>query len=246
MKQSKEIALTSNGQPERRFVTALPTIEDLYAMNVPESDDVNTLNVLLDKPPLAAWVKQHPYIKKDIQTEQGTVKVGIDYLPIGRVEWLLKRVFKRYRIEVLREGTMFNGVYCTVRIHYWHPILGAWEYHDGVGAQQLQTKQGSSPADMANINQGAISMALGIAKTLAIKDACDHFGRLFGSDLNRNETATLPDVPRLSREEARLVDLINLCTSTDQLEGLRGQVDLHENVQPYFQSKLEELNGKAI
>ena len=31
-------------------------------------------------------------------------------------------------------------------------------------------------------------MALPIAKTIAIKDACDHFGKMFGSDLNRKDT----------------------------------------------------------
>jgi hypothetical protein len=53
---------------------------------------------------------------------------------------------------------------------------------------QLQTKSGSSPADLQNINNGALSMAFPIAKTLAVKDACDHFGKLFGSDLNRKDT----------------------------------------------------------
>jgi hypothetical protein len=31
-------------------------------------------------------------------------------------------------------------------------------------------------------------MALPMAKSYAIKDACDHFGKLFGRDLNRKET----------------------------------------------------------
>ena len=30
-------------------------------------------------------------------------------------------------------------------------------------------------------------MAFPIAKTAAIKDACDHFGKMFGSDLNRKD-----------------------------------------------------------
>ena len=42
---------------------------------------------------------------------------------------------------------------------------------------------------MQNINNGALSMSFPIAKSLAIKDACDHFGRLFGSDLNRKDLA---------------------------------------------------------
>jgi hypothetical protein len=59
---------------------------------------------------------------------------------------------------------------------------------DGIGAAQLQTKQGTSPADLQNINNGALSMAFPIAKTIAVKDAADHIGKLFGADLNRKET----------------------------------------------------------
>jgi len=150
-------------------------------------------------------------------------------------------VFKHYQIEVLREGTMFNGVNVTVRVHYWHPILNQMCFHDGVGAQQMQTKKDTSPADLANINNGAISMAIGIAKSLAIKDACDHFGRLFGSDLNRAETVSLPDVPRLTKEEARLVNLVQLCTNHEQLEALKPQVDLYPNVEPYYTEKYDGI-----
>jgi hypothetical protein len=59
---------------------------------------------------------------------------------------------------------------------------------DGIGAAQLQTKKDTSPADLQNINNGALSMAFPIAKTLAVKDAADHIGKLFGSDLNRKDT----------------------------------------------------------
>jgi hypothetical protein len=51
----------------------------------------------------------------------------------------------------------------------------------------LQTAKGTSPADLNNINNGALSMAFPMAKTIAIKDACDSFGRIFGSDLNRKD-----------------------------------------------------------
>jgi hypothetical protein len=89
---------------------------------------------------------------------------------------------------VLREGTSFNGVYVVVRVHYFNPISEDWDYHDGIGACQLQTAKGTSCTDMININNGALQMAFPIAKTVAIKDACDHFGKLFGSDINRKET----------------------------------------------------------
>jgi hypothetical protein len=56
--------------------------------------------------------------------------------------------------------------------------------------KELQTKAdtGSLKADFSNINKSAVEMALPIAKTNAIKDACDHIGKLFGRDLNRKDS----------------------------------------------------------
>ena len=152
----------------------LPKLADLYN-DVDMVAKQDQLNFLLGQNPKAEWIKVHPYIK------------GWKYIPIDKVEWLLRRIFKSYKIEITGRGTAFNGVWVTVRVHYLNPITGEWSYHDGIGAQQLQTKKGTSPAEMQNINSGAVSMAFPIAKTIAIKDACDHFGRLFGSDLNRKD-----------------------------------------------------------
>jgi hypothetical protein len=152
----------------------LPKIKDLYSdLQVAQKNDAFV--ALMNQPPKTEWVKTHPFIR------------GYKYLPIERIEFLLKTIFKSYRIEVLREGTSFNGVFVVVRVHYLHPLTNTWEFHDGIGASQLQTAKGTSPADLANINNGALSMAFPMAKTIAIKDACDSFGRIFGSDLNRKD-----------------------------------------------------------
>jgi len=152
----------------------LPKLADLYN-DVDMVAKQDQLNFLLGQNPKAEWIKVHPYIQ------------GWKDIPIDKVEWLLRRIFKSYKIEITGQGTAFNGVWVTVRVHYLNPTTGEWSYHDGIGAQQLQTKKGTSPAEMQNINSGAVSMAFPIAKTIAIKDACDHFGRLFGSDLNRRD-----------------------------------------------------------
>jgi len=152
----------------------LPKINDIYSDKL-ATQKADVYMTLMNQQPKKEWVKEHPFIR------------GYKYLPIERIEYLLKTIFKRYRIEVLREGTSFNGVYVVVRVHYVHPITGEWDFHDGVGASQLQTAKGTSPADLGNINNGALSMAFPVAKTIAIKDACDHFGKLFGSDLNRKD-----------------------------------------------------------
>jgi len=151
----------------------LPKIKDIYEVANIQAQDA--LMVLMNQPPMPEWVKDHPFIK------------NYKYLPIERVEYLLKSIFKAYRIEITGQGQSFNGVWVTVRIHYLHPITATWEFHDGIGATELQTAKGTSPADLQNINNGALGMAFPIAKTRAIKDACDHFGKLFGSDLNRKD-----------------------------------------------------------
>jgi len=156
-------------------MSKLPAIRDLYSSKeVAVKNDEFT--VLMNQPPAKDWIKVHPFIK------------GYNYIPIERIEFLLKTIFKKYRIEILREGQSFNGVYVVVRVHYLHPVTNEMEYHDGIGAIELQTKKGTSPADLSNINNGALGMAFPIAKSRAVKDACDHFGKLFGSDLNRKDT----------------------------------------------------------
>ena len=152
----------------------LPKIKDLYN-NIEIAQKNDAYVALMNQQPKNEWVKIHPFIK------------GYKYLPIERIEYLLKTIFKRYRIEITGQGQSFNGIWVTVRVHYLHPLTGEWDFHDGIGASQLQTAKGTSPADLNNINNGALSMAFPMAKTIAIKDACDHFGNLFGADLNRKD-----------------------------------------------------------
>jgi hypothetical protein len=156
------------------MMSNLPKIKDLYSdITVAQKNDAFV--TLMNQQPKKEWVKTHPFIK------------NYKYLPIERIEFLLKTIFKSYRIEVLREGNSFNGVYVVVRVHYLHPLTNTWEFHDGIGASQIQTKKGSSPADLSNINNNAIGMAFPVAKTEAVKNACKSFGKIFGSDLTRLE-----------------------------------------------------------
>lgn len=168
---SNEIAITQEAKRE------LPILADLYELsNVENLFKTDQFNLLMNQAPEPKWIKENPYA--------GNSK----YIPIGIIETLLQRIFKEFRIEILREGTMFNSVYVTVRLHYLHPVSGEWSYNDGVGSSQIQTKSGSSPADLQNINNNAVMMALPMAKSYAIKDCADHFGKLFGRDLNRKDT----------------------------------------------------------
>jgi hypothetical protein len=47
-------------------------------------------------------------------------------------------------------------------------------------------------------------MAFPLAKSVAIKDACDHFGNIFGANLNRKDTiAFAPDAQLIDRVAKR-------------------------------------------
>jgi hypothetical protein len=178
--------------PHEGKPTTLPTLGDLF--DDPKlAGKTESLNAILNTPPPDKWLKKHPTIDNH------------SYLPIDKVEYLLRKIFKRYRIEITNQGTAFNGVWVTVRVGYLNPITNDWDHQDGIGAAQLQTKKGTSPADLANINFGAIQMAFPIAKTLAVKDACDHIGNIFGANLNRKDTLQFsPDMELIDKYKKAL------------------------------------------
>ena len=212
----------------------IPTIQDLY--DKPELVlKQEQVNFMLAQAPPANWVKKHPYIS------------NYNYLPIDKVEFLLKKLFKKTRIEILREGTSFNGVYVVVRVWYQDITTGEMDFHDGIGAAQLQTAKGTSPADLANINNGALSMAFPIAKTIAIKDACDHFGAIFGANLNRKDVIPTSFDSKLEQvvltaEEKRVEKLIERAKDRATLETLK--THLTEQLQSKFDEKWVQLETK--
>ena len=187
-----------------------PTISELTT-DIESAFKNDRLNFILNQPPIQKWVKSHPFIKNH------------EYLPIDKIEYLLRKMFKKFRIEVLKTGMLMNAVEVSVRVHYLHPIDDTWEYHDGVGACELQTQKdtGNLKQDMSNVNRGAVSMALPIAKTYAIKDACDHLGSLFGGNLNRKEI--IPFTVDKSIEDAvehRVTKLAYKCETVESVTEL--------------------------
>ena len=190
------------------------------------------LLTFLNMEPPKAWVKEHPFIK------------GYKYLPIDKVEFLLKSIFRQYKIEVLKTGMLMNAIECTVRVHYLDPVTQQWLSHDGVGAMELQTKSGSGvlKLDMSNVNSGAVAMALPIAKSVAVKDACDHLGTIFGTNLNRKNALTfnLEDAP--DPLQVRVNALIEAAVSTEDLEALKPHVKPESQL--LFDNKWKTLSSR--
>ena len=201
----------------------LPTIKELVA-DIGSYEKSDKLNFLLGQKVPEKWIKFHPYIK--IRNDQGQ-SVPYPYLPIDKVEYLLRKIFKRVRIEILGNRDSFNGVVVSVRVHYWNMVFSEWDFHDGIGAIQLQTKKGTSPVDYQNLNNGAVSMAFPLAKSLAIKDACDHFGEIFGANLNRKDVLTIAmdkEKKPIDKDVERIISFISEANTVDDLSFIQGEV----------------------
>lgn len=211
------------------------------------------LNVILSTPPPTTWVKEHQYIKVESVVNGVKTKVPYKYLPIDKVEYLLRKCFKKFSIEVIKTGMLLNAVEVHVRVHYYNPATDTMEFHDGVGAQEVQTSSGSGSLklDMSNINRGAVTMALPLAKSVAIKDACDHFGDLFGANLNRkdivqfmgdNELLSAEEVHN-SKEKERVIKHIENATTLYSLIEVVSLVEKYD-LREIYNAKNELLNGK--
>jgi hypothetical protein len=218
------------------------TITSLFKQLDFDAVPLEQLNVILSTPPPATWVKVHPFIK------------NYNYLPIDKVEYLLRRCFKKYQIEVIKTAQLFNAIEVTVRVHYLNPATNEMMYHDGVGAQELQTKQGTGNLnmDMSNVNKGSVMMALPIAKSIAIKDACDHFGDLFGANLNRKDIVQFTgdtellsaEATHVSKEKERVKNHILNANNIDTLVQVESLVNKYDLEFIYNDKKQNLKNGK--
>ena len=186
--------------PSTQTKPKVPTIEELHA-DYESAFKNDQLNHLLNQNPPKSWIKTHPMLTYEVTDEVGNKsRKPVRYLPIDKIEYLLMRIFQQYKIEIIKTGVIFNALEVTVRVHYKNPITGEWMFHDGTGAVDVQTEAGQSAADLKNIKHGAIMKGLPAAKSYAIKDACEHFGRLFGKDLNRE--SSLEFVPKFTKDNA--------------------------------------------
>ena len=153
----------------------LPTLEQLYGGDIISKQDANSINYLLNQPPMPEWVKQHPLAK------------SVRYLPIERVEYLLTRLFTEWRVEIKSVNTIANSVVVLIRLHYRNIHNDEWSWQDGVGACPVQTDSGVGAMDWNKAKSDGVMKAAPAAESYAIKDAAEKLGKIFGKDLNRKD-----------------------------------------------------------
>ncbi|HLZ16551.1 MAG TPA: hypothetical protein VKQ08_05900 [Cyclobacteriaceae bacterium] len=152
----------------------LPKLEELYG-DVELASKFNDLNKLLNAQPKAEWVQINKFANNS------------KYLPIERVEYLLTTIFIRWRLEIISSAVMANSVVTIVRLHVLNPIDNQWDWQDGIGAAPIQTKKDAAATDFSQVTTAAVQMAAPASESMALKDAAEKFGKLFGKDLNRKD-----------------------------------------------------------
>lgn len=217
----------------------VPKITDL--VNIEDAFKNDQFKVLLNQNPPEKWVLQNKFANNSL------------YVPIDKIEYLLDVLFQNWKVEVLDYKPIFNSISVSVRLHYINPITGEWQFHDGVGAKELQTKaeSGVLKPDFSNVGKSAIEMALPIAKTNAIKDAADHLGKIFGRDLNRKSAIeyaspyqNLTPTNRSKADEVNnILTFINAAKSLEELNEVEIAIEkLNDNtITLIFQNKIKEL-----
>jgi len=165
----------------------LPTLKDLYSGELETKENQNTLNVLLNQPPQAAWLKDHPMATKEIMIDGRKVKVPVQYIPIERIEYLLTRLFLQWRVEVKQIQVIANSCVVSVRLHYQNILNDEWSWQDGIGAAPIQTDSGKGAMDWNYAKNDGVMKSAPAAESYAIKDAAEKIGKIFGKDLNRKD-----------------------------------------------------------
>src|SRR5690625_2841405 len=153
----------------------LPTLQELnQAPDIAFKND--QFNLLVNQKPPEKWIKKAPAFMG-----------GQSYIPIEKIEFLLKKLFQNYSIEVKSVQQLANSICVVVRIHYNHPVTGVKMFQDGIGAAPLKVDKGHSAAEMAHIKSSAVMTGAPAAESFAIKDAAEKLGAIFGANINRKD-----------------------------------------------------------
>lgn len=181
----------------------LPTVQDLY--NETEIVGKNKdFAALMNAEPPHSWIKNHPIISTEVVVDGKKIKKPLQYIPIERIEYLLTRIFSKWRVEIREVQLIANSVTVTVRLHYLDVVSGEWDWQDGIGAAPLQTDRGAGASDWNAIKSSSVQIGVPAAESYAIKDAAEKLGKLFGKDLNRADQVSYANVsPEITKQKLR-------------------------------------------
>jgi hypothetical protein len=152
--------------------------------------------------------------KKEWVREHEHIK-GWMYIPIQYKEFLMDRLFGKYQIDIKQSYETKTGCVVIVTIN----VVG--KSHDGIGSVDFYQGLNSS-------------MGFPMAKTFAISDSLDHFGNIFGRNLNRKDIAP-KKVVETNEEETNFIAMVT--QRVGKCEDMDTLINLHDETQEEMISK---------
>jgi hypothetical protein len=153
------------------------------ALKQDQYSDLLQFNKHLSTPPNKEWIKVNKYSD------------NAQYLPIRKVEDLLRSFFGTYQVEMIEQPHILgNSVVISVHLKVYHPILREWLTYAGTGAVPIELEKDASPLQFEKIKAKGLHKNIPAAKAYAISNAAKSIGRVFGSDLNNDEMSEIYNV----------------------------------------------------
>ena len=169
---------------------------------IPKFDGITFLNQIESAETFSKKIKifngaldQEPIMPKNLKAEM--IKKGLnagasqdfDYVSIAVVEEGLRQIFfRQVDFEIKQSYRDLNSFIVVASIRYKCPISQEYRVVDGIGSVKLQQDAGAKVQDFnMTMKANALELGVGIAYSRAIKNASKKLGRVFGSNLNRDE-----------------------------------------------------------
>jgi hypothetical protein len=92
----------------------LPALNDLINSDIIALDETNQLNILLNQTPPVKWLKTHPIAT--VKENDGTIRPYY-YLPIERIEYLLTKLFFKWRVDIKTVQLIGNYVVTVITLN---------------------------------------------------------------------------------------------------------------------------------
>lgn len=189
-------------------------------------EKLNKLNKFLGQEPDPSIVKEHKFLTRKL----GDKDVPVKYIPVGLVEDKLREIFGVYLVTIKQVTEVMGSisVIITLRIPSFlnepvnpgeEAIPLEWLEMDGAGAFPIFP------------GMYGVQSAIPGAKSFAIKDAAEEFGRIFGADLNRSDEVEqmLPAEPEVTPEIK--LKLEEVSTTAELLKLYDDHPELHRNTE---------------
>ncbi len=140
-----------------------------------------TFKEIVNQDPPRRWLEKHPMH-------------GGQYLPIDKVELLLDTLYKQWEMRIINYNILINSIAVQVELRVVD-YEGNERVVHGVGAAPIQVDKGSSPIDHTKIKSDSVMKALPSATSYALKYAAKRLGKIFGRDVERDDSVSF-NVPQ--------------------------------------------------